>query len=76
MKQSIAQIASKAETLGMYVVASNAKGLLYIYDDGEYAIVTPDIVLRLSERRMELMVAELIGVIQDVKDLKRMEVRT
>lgn len=75
MKNSLQQIAGKAEALGMYPVESTMRGVLYIYNDGEYAICTPDFIWRMSEERLRTVLAELLGIVHDVKDLRAMEVR-
>ena len=75
MKNSLQRIAGKAEHLGMYPVASELRGVLYIYNDGEYAICTPDFIWRLPEKRLLTILAELAGIAQDVKELRDMEVR-
>lgn len=75
MKYSLNRVAGKAETLGMYPVQSELRGILYVYNDGEYAIVTPDFVWRLTEQKLEEVVCELKELLDDVKDLRDMEVR-
>lgn len=75
MKNNLTGIAGRAEHLGMYPVASELRGVLYIYNDGEYAICTPDFVWRLPEKRLLTLLAELTGIIQDVRELRDMEVR-
>lgn len=34
------KLATKAESQGMYVVESERRGLMYIYNDGEFGIIT------------------------------------
>lgn len=75
MKNSLNSIAVRAETLGMYPVQSEVRGVLYIYNDGEYAICTPNFVWRMSEKRLLTVLAELTGIAQDVRELRDMEVR-
>ena len=76
MKNSLTAIAGRAETLGMYPVESEQRGVLYVYHDGEYAICTPDFVWRLSAAKLEAVLGELSGIVEDVKDLQVMEVRS
>lgn len=76
MKNNLLGIAGRAEHLGMYPVASELRGVLYIYNDGEYAICTPDFVWRMSEKRLLTILAELTGIVQDVRELRDMEVRS
>ncbi|MFQ9811235.1 MAG: hypothetical protein ACLRYB_18305 [Segatella copri] len=40
-----------------------------------YAIVTPDFIWRMSAEKLKAIVRELTGIVQDVEDLKDMEVR-
>ena len=75
MKNSLTNIAGRAESLGMYPVQTEERGVLYIYNDGEYAIVTPDFIWRMSAEKLKAIVRELTGIVQDVEDLKDMEVR-
>lgn len=76
MKNSLTNIAGRAEALGMYPVQSEMRGVLYIYNDGEYAIVTPDFVWRMPAEKLKRILRELTGIVQDVEDLKDMEVRS
>lgn len=76
MKNSLTNIAGRAEALGMYPVQSEMRGVLYIYNDGEYAIVTPDFVWRMPDKKLKKVLRELAGIVQDVEDLKDMEVRS
>ena len=66
----------RAETLGMYSVDSNARGVLYVYNKGEYAICTRYGVLRLTEHQAEAVAEELADIIADIKGLRRLGARS
>lgn len=75
MKNSLENIARKAETRGIYTVQSEQRGVLYVYDDGEYAICTPDFIWRIRAEKLEAVVRELVGILADIKDLQDMGVK-
>lgn len=76
-KISITSLAAKAEADGMYVVQSEQRGILYLYNDGEFAVVTAGKgMLLMSFAEVELIITELSEIKDDVKDLVRMERRS
>ena len=75
MTKRLDLFAIKADSLGCYTVQSNVRGLLYVYSDGEYAIVTPETHIRLTDNELKTAIAELHGMMNDVSDLERMGVK-
>ena len=68
----LGQIASAAETAGIYCVESKLRGLIYCYSDGEYAIVRPNGLVRLRASELRIMIRELQGIQKDIADLEKM----
>lgn len=75
MKNNLNRIAARAETLGMYPVQSELRGVLYIYNDGEYAVVTPGFVWRMPAEKLKTILGELSEIVRDVEDLNAMGAR-
>lgn len=75
MKNRLPNLAIRAEKLNIYSVESEARGILYLYNDGEYAICTPRNVLRLTERQAEMVARELPEIMAGIKDLRRLGTR-
>lgn len=71
MKNVLQNLARRAETIGAYSVQSEARGIMYFYRDGEYAICTRYQTLRLTERQAQFVAEELAGILNDIKDLRR-----
>lgn len=74
-RQSLRGICEKAETLGIYNVESERRGVAYMYDSDEIAVVTCRGYMRMSLDTAREIVDELKGLIDDIDDLKRMECR-
>lgn len=67
---NLQKIAEKAESKGMYVVESQRRGLMYCYNEGEYAVFTSSSgVLRLTPLQVETLLTELAGIKDDVDEL-------
>ena len=73
-KNGIEGLLIKADTIGAYTVASDKRGVGYIFATGEIAIVTSQGYIRMDEESAHKMIEELHGVLEDVKDLRRMGV--
>lgn len=68
----LAGIAGHAESCGIYAVESEKRGIMYFYNDGEYAIVTASKgTLRMSADEAGTILAELAGIKEDVDDIRR-----
>lgn len=64
------KLATKAESQGMYVVESERRGLMYIYNDGEFGIITTSNgMIRLTPLQVESILMELAGIKDDVDEL-------
>lgn len=64
------KLATKAESQGMYVVESERRGLMYIYNDGEFGIITTSNgMIRLTPLQVESVLMELAGIKDDVDEL-------
>lgn len=64
------KLATKAESQGMYVVESERRGLMYIYNDGEFGIATTSNgMIRLTPLQVESVLMELAGIKDDVDEL-------
>lgn len=71
------KIAAKAEHAGMYVVESEGRGMMYCYNDGEYAILTAGNGMAiLTPLQVELVLMELAGIKDDIDELIRKERRS
>lgn len=66
----ICELAIKAENNGIYNVASERRGILYLYKDGEYAICTKYGTVRMTETQAQAVAAEFPDIVQDIHDLK------
>lgn len=75
-RKSLRGICEKAETLGIYNVESERRGVAYMYDSDEIAVVTCRGYMRMSLDTAREIVDELKGLIDDIDDLKRMECRS
>ena len=65
-------VAQFAENNGIYNVESERRGILYCYNDGEYAIITSSKgVLRMNPDEVETILTELAGIKDDVDRLVR-----
>lgn len=70
------KIATRAEHEGIYLVQSERRGMMYAYNEGEYAIMTASGgVVRLTPAQVETVLIELAGIKDDVDELIRMERR-
>lgn len=74
-KNGIEGLLGKADTIGAYTVASDKRGVGYIFATGEIAIVTAHGYIRMDLESAKRLVSELSGIIEDVGDLKRMGVK-
>lgn len=74
-KRPIDKVCHKAENMGIYNVESEKRGVAYMYDSGEIAIVTSRGHVMMSFETAETLVEELFGLIKDIKDLRRMQCR-
>lgn len=63
----------KAETLGIYNVDSERRGVAYMYAEDEIAIITCRGHVRMSVDTAKCMIQELTGLLEDIKDLRRMQ---
>ena len=64
------KLATKAESQGMYVAESERRGLMYIYNDGEFGIITTSNgMIRLTPLQVESILMELAGIKDDVDEL-------
>lgn len=71
------KIAAKAEHAGMYVVESERRGMMYCYNDGEYAILTAgNGMVMLTPLQVETVLTELAGIKDDIDELIRKERRS
>lgn len=71
------KIAAKAEHAGMYVVESERRGMMYCYNDGEYAIFTAgNGMVMLTPLQVETVLTELAGIKDDIDELIRKERRS
>lgn len=70
----VGHIMTKADNFGAYTVESEKRGVGYVFDTGEIAIVTSQGYIRMDEESACKMIEELQGVLEDVKDLRRMGV--
>lgn len=71
MTQQIDLVGLKAEKLGYYSVQSEQQGVLYVYNDNEFAVVTPHFVWRLPKAKAEKIASELVSVLKDINDIER-----
>ena len=74
-KKSLDVTCERAESLGIYNVASMRRGVAYMYADDEIAIVTNRGHVTMSVDTAECMIEELTGLIEDIKDMRRMRCR-
>ena len=74
-KKDLDGICKKAETLGIYNVESERRGVAYMYDSDEIAVVTCRGHIQMSLDAARDLTDELRGLIEDIDDLKRMECR-
>lgn len=65
----------RAEDYGIYNVESEKRGVAYMYADDEIAIVTSRGYLRMSVETAACLCEELTGLIEDIKDMRRMRCR-
>ena len=73
-KTGVGSFLTRAERIGAYTVASERKGLGYIVAPGEISIVTAHGYIRMDEETAHKMIKELKGILDDVKDLRRMDI--
>jgi len=60
----------------MYTVHSDAKGIMYCYNDGEYMIATGSKgYVRIAAKDIKTVIEELQGIVEDIKDLDDMGVK-
>lgn len=74
-KKDLGMICKKAETLGIYNIESEKRGVAYMYALDEIAVVTCRGYIRMTLETAREIVNELSGIIEDIEDLKRMEVQ-
>lgn len=74
-KKPIDKVCEKAENMGIYNVESEKRGVAYMYEDDEIAIVTSRGHMLMSVDTARVVAEELIGLIEDIKDLRRMKCR-
>jgi len=75
-KYPLNQVCDKAETIGIYNVESEKRGVAYMYALDEIAIVTARGRVEMSFETAQTLVEELSGLIDDIKDMRRMRCRT
>lgn len=74
-KKPVDVVCERAEALGIYNVESMKRGVAYMYADDEIAIVTNRGHLIMSVDTAKCMIEELTGLIEDIKDMRRMQCR-
>lgn len=72
-KKDLDSLCKRAETLGIYNMESERRGVVYMYESGDVAIVTCRGHLRMTLDTARELVDELRGLIEDIDDLIRME---
>ena len=75
-KHPLDKICEKAENMGIYNVESEKRGVAYMYALDEIAIVTARGRVEMSVETAETLIEELKGLIEDIKDMRRMRCRT
>lgn len=73
-RNGVGRIMTKADHMGAYTVESEKCGVGYIFETDEIAIVTAQGYIRMDEETAHKMIKELKGILDDVKDLRRMGV--
>ena len=73
-KNGIEGLLIKADTIGAYTVASDKRGVGYIFATDEIAIVTAHGYIRMDLESAKRLIDELNGIIADIADLRRMGV--
>ena len=71
----IDKLCQRAEHRGIYNVESLRRGVCYMYEDDEIAIVTNRGYLLMSVETADVVAEELAGLIEDIKDMRRMQCR-
>ena len=74
-KRPLDKLCDKAENNGIYSMESERGGVAYMYEDDEIAIVTSRGCVRMSVETAGLLVEELSGLLEDIKDMRRMRCR-
>lgn len=62
----------KAENNGIYNIESDKRGVGYVVDKDDFAIVTASGYLRTDTESAKALAEEVLMVLEDVKDRKRM----
>lgn len=73
-KNSLDELCDKADLRGIYTVPSLDRGLVYMYRDGEFALVTSSGQLRMRIGAAETVARELLEILKDIRELERMGV--
>lgn len=72
---SVEAIAKRADNSGFYCVDSERRGLVYICTDEEMAIVTGSSgYLHMAEDDMKIVAGEILDILKDLEDRRRMQV--
>lgn len=64
----------KAEGFGCYTVESEKRGIGYIFGEDEIAIINGDGYLRMDSESAESLAIEILSILEDIRDLRRMGV--
>ena len=73
--RSITDVANHADAMDIYTVQSEQRGTMYLWDGKWMGLYFHSAILKLSLEEAELMATELLGVIEELKELKRMDIQ-